>query len=357
MSIKTFTIAAAMLACAVPAAAQERGTVEFGIFGSAGKFDKTLTLDRGVGVGGHVGVYLDPRWAIEFEKGEMKVQRTLGLRDVNLGTLSARLVATPIKSGAFSMFIGAGAGASNETNFMHTYGYNAMAGVKVALSNTAALRAEYINDWYANYDRKTAQAVHVMLSFYRHPNVDVRTVESVRTVNTTTAAAPYVQRDDSVSAAETRRLREQDAAYRALRDSLARRPIAPLVSAADQTTMSDRIMFEFDRSDLSPAAKAILDDKVTVFRNNPTLKIEITGHTDAMGTDAYNLALGVRRAEAAREYLIAKGVDGSRIMIDSKGESQPSSRTMPGAVGIEQNAPNRRGIFTLILQAEPVKKP
>ena len=355
MSIKTIIIGAVVLATAVPVAAQERGTVEFGVFGSAGRFDKSLTLDRGFGVGGRVGVYLDPRWSIEFEKGEMKTTRTLGLTDVNLGTLAARLVATPIKSGAFSMYVGAGAGSGNETNFLHTYGANAMVGMKVALSNNSALRLDFINDWFANYNNKTAQTLHLGLSFYRQPQVTVHNTETVRNTETT-VVSPFVQKQDSVSAAETRRLRESDAAYRMLRDSLARRPMPATVSSADQATMSDRIMFEFDKSDLSPAAMAILDEKVTVFRNNPALTIEITGHTDSTGTDAYNMALGVRRAEAAREYLIAKGVAGNRIMIDSKGESQPSRQTQTNASGKAENAPNRRDIFKLILIDAP-KKP
>ena len=62
-------LGAASLMCAIPAAAQERGTVEFGAFGSGGMFNKSLTLNSGFGVGGHVGAYLDPNWAVEFEGG------------------------------------------------------------------------------------------------------------------------------------------------------------------------------------------------------------------------------------------------------------------------------------------------
>ena len=73
---------------AVPAAAQQRGTVEFGAFGSAGVVRQEPDAQPAAfGGGGRVGVFLDPRWALEFEKGEMRATRTLGLKDVNVGIL------------------------------------------------------------------------------------------------------------------------------------------------------------------------------------------------------------------------------------------------------------------------------
>jgi len=354
MSLKTITIGAALAACAVvtaPVAAQQRGTVELGAFGTAGMFNNSLTLNRGIGAGGHVGVFLDPRWALEFEKGEMDASRTLGLANVNVGILSARLVATPIKSGAFSLLLGAGGGGSTETNFLHSYGVNALVGAKIALSNHAAIRIDAISDWLANYDWKSHQRVQAGLTFYRSPKSVDRIVE---------VAAPVVpcncapQRPDSVSAAETARLRAMERAYANLRDSLSRVP-APISSAEARNTMEDRVMFEFDKSELTTAAKAQLDDKVAVFRANPTMTIQITGHAGNMGTEGYNEALGERRAQAARDYLVSRGVAASRIAIDSKGETQPA--VSPPAVGISENAPNRRGIFRLVIVPDVIKKP
>ena len=81
---RTILLGAATLMCAIPAAAQERGTVEFGAFGSGGMFNKSLTLNSGFGAGGHVGVFLDPRWALEFEGGEMQASRTAGAANANV---------------------------------------------------------------------------------------------------------------------------------------------------------------------------------------------------------------------------------------------------------------------------------
>jgi outer membrane protein OmpA-like peptidoglycan-associated protein len=338
---RAIAVGAATLMCALPAAAQERGTVEFGAFGSAGMFNKTLTLDKGFGVGGRVGIYLDPRISIEFEDAEMKASRTLGLADVNVGDLSGRLVATVAKSGGFSLLLGAGAGSSTETNFLHSYGLNALLGAKFAIGDHAAIRVDAVSDWMANYDWKSNQSLRVGLTMYRSPNHTVRIKEVA------VAAAPYVQRPDSVSAEEQGRRRRFERDYRELRDSVNNiKPCqcAAPPPAADVATMSERIRFHFDKSDLTPEARVILDAKVVVFNANPSMKIYITGHTDELGTGAYNMALGDRRAASAKAYLVSKGVAASRVIVDSKGESEP----IVPAGSKKEMAPDRRDMFVLI---------
>lgn len=220
MLIRTFTVCVAALVLAVPAAAQQRGTMEFGAFGSAASFDEALSLKTGYGGGGRIGMFLDPRWAIEFEDAEMRASRPGGLTDVNVGLLSGRLVLSPMKAGALSLLLGAGAGVSTETNFMHTYGVDALVGAKFALSDNAALRVDGVWDWLANQDWKSYKSVRVGLSLFRHPSHVVETV----TVRTPAPPPVMMPPQDSVSAAEIRRLRESDAALRALRDSLSRSP-------------------------------------------------------------------------------------------------------------------------------------
>jgi hypothetical protein len=221
MSVKAVMMCAgAALACALPVAAQQRGTMEFGAFGSAATFDQALGLKTGFGGGGRVGMYLDPRWAIEFEDAEMRATRPNGLTDVNVGLLSGRLVLTPLRSGPLSFLIGGGAGVSTETNFLHSYGVDALVGAKFAISDNAALRVDGVWDWLANQSWKQYKSVRLGLSLYRHPSHVVETVTVVTPAPPPVMMAPQ----DSVSAAEIRRLRDSDAALRALRDSLARTP-------------------------------------------------------------------------------------------------------------------------------------
>lgn len=84
------------------------------------------------------------------------------------------------------------------------------------------------------------------------------------------------------------------------------------------------IYFDYDSSVLKPEAVTRLDRAVEWLRQNPTVIIQIQGHCDERGTDAYNLALGERRALAARRYLIGLGVNPDRIFTISYGEEQPA---------------------------------
>ena len=83
------------------------------------------------------------------------------------------------------------------------------------------------------------------------------------------------------------------------------------------------VYFDFDRSTLRPEALRLLDDAVTRLQANPTKNIIIEGHTCNIGTAEYNLALGDRRANSVREYLVSRGVPASRLESRSYGEERP----------------------------------
>ncbi|MFO7766210.1 MAG: peptidoglycan-associated lipoprotein Pal [Pelovirga sp.] len=104
-----------------------------------------------------------------------------------------------------------------------------------------------------------------------------------------------------------------------------------------------RIHFEFDRSDLTEEAKQILVNNASLLRAAPQVNVLIEGHTDERGSDEYNLALGERRAIAARNFLVSLGVSADRLRIISYGEEMP--------VALERNeeawAKNRRAEFKI----------
>ena len=81
--------------------------------------------------------------------------------------------------------------------------------------------------------------------------------------------------------------------------------------------------FDFDKSDLRDDARAALDADAKMLADHTNTAITIEGHCDERGTPEYNLALGERRANAAKDYLVAHGVDGSRIETISYGEERP----------------------------------
>ena len=86
----------------------------------------------------------------------------------------------------------------------------------------------------------------------------------------------------------------------------------------------DILHFGFDAADLTPESRTRLAHVAQVMAAHPSISISIAGNTDERGTEEYNLALGQRRAEVARKYLVDLGVDGARIKTLSYGKEQPA---------------------------------
>ena len=85
----------------------------------------------------------------------------------------------------------------------------------------------------------------------------------------------------------------------------------------------DDVLFDFDKSNVKPEAGAILDRLVAFMNENKDKKVSLAGHTDSIGTEAYNLRLSERRVNSVKDYVVKKGVDTSRISGQGFGESKP----------------------------------
>ena len=85
----------------------------------------------------------------------------------------------------------------------------------------------------------------------------------------------------------------------------------------------DRVFFATNKSSLTTASRATLRKQATYLRKNKSLNVTIEGHADERGTREYNLALGERRANAARDYLMTYGISGKRISVISYGKEKP----------------------------------
>jgi len=95
------------------------------------------------------------------------------------------------------------------------------------------------------------------------------------------------------------------------------------VPTSEKVSYSADAFFDFDKAVLKPAGQASLDDLVSKLKDINLEVIIAVGHTDSVGTDAYNQKLSVRRAEAVKSYLQGKGVESTRIYTEGKGEKQP----------------------------------
>jgi outer membrane protein OmpA-like peptidoglycan-associated protein len=85
------------------------------------------------------------------------------------------------------------------------------------------------------------------------------------------------------------------------------------------------VNFDFDRAEIRPASRPILDQAAARLRECGGERLQVEGHTDSIGADAYNQDLSDRRARAVRDYLVSKGVNGGRITARGFGESKPIS--------------------------------
>ncbi len=101
--------------------------------------------------------------------------------------------------------------------------------------------------------------------------------------------------------------------------------------------------FDFDASTLRDDARAALDHDAKLLRDDPSLKVVVEGHCDERGTVEYNQALGERRANSAKDYLVAQGIDASRMTVISYGKEKPF------AEGHDESAwqQNRRAHFRI----------
>ena len=98
---------------------------------------------------------------------------------------------------------------------------------------------------------------------------------------------------------------------------------APAPVASSKVTYAADAFFDFDKAVLKPEGKAKLDDLVSKVKDINLEVIIAVGHTDSIGTDAYNQKLSVRRAEAVKAYLVSKGIEKNRVYTEGKGEKQP----------------------------------
>ena len=163
------------------------------------------------------------------------------------------------------------------------------------------------------------------------------------------------RRADSIAAAEA----DSAARARATADSIARARAADSAAAAGRSADEVRAMlatlihFEYNKAEILAPDQAILDQKIAILQKNPALRIQIAGNCDERGSQEYNLALGNRRANAAKQYLVTHGIDAGRVETVSNGEERPLD---PGHTE-DAWAKNRRDEFTVLAGGDALVKP
>jgi OOP family OmpA-OmpF porin len=127
-------------------------------------------------------------------------------------------------------------------------------------------------------------------------------------------------------------------------------PPAPPKPTSEKVTFAADTFFDFDKAVLKPEGKAKLDDLAGKIKPITLEVIIAVGHTDSIGSEAYNQKLSLRRAEAVKAYMVSKGIEANRIYTEGKGEKQPvaDNRTAEG------RAKNRR-VEIEVVGTRPIK--
>ena len=159
-------------------------------------------------------------------------------------------------------------------------------------------------------------------------------------------------RADSIAAEEERRRREEAERIQRQREADS---LAALARSGEEVRamLATMVHFEYDKADVRSDDAAVLDAKVSILQANPNLRIRVHGHCDERGSDEYNLALGNRRAQAAKQYLVSHGIDASRIETQSWGEERPIAQGMTE----DAWAQNRRAEFEIVAGGDMLTRP
>ena len=315
---------------AAPLAAQRGGTVEIGGFGQYTIVDDAWHVKNGPGGGGRLGVFLTPRWELEataaFSSFDNEAPRASGSSSNQTfdGQINYNL---PFGMGGrthqFLLEIGAGAQRfASHSDFSVPMG----AGLRFNVADAVALRFDGIVAYVENPTAATfgfPQVVGVNPQAARSTNVEIRAGLSFLLGNRKEAPPPPPPPAQPRPTPPPPRVeptpppvRVEPAPPKENTDSI------NAVNRAREALLA-KLYFDFDKSDLRDDQRAVLDAKLPVLQANAGVRIRIEGNADERGSDEYNMALGMRRAQTARKYLVDHGIDAGRIDISSYGEERP----------------------------------
>lgn len=314
------------------------GMLEIGAFGQYTHFDDNAPGNPkdGIGYGGRVGVFLsDPHWELEGD-GSYTPDRDrdppaptgFNNNPITYSTFALRMLYNIPVAAHTQVIIGAGGVRSNysteaantDRQFTYNYGVSGDLGLRLGLTNRVALRLDGLVDYMK--DTKNLNLIgrgglsllfggarrEAMCTYAGLENIPASSPQCV-------APAPPPPPPAMCPYPGLGGILQSDPACVA--------PAAPAAVVVDTAAITAPIYFDFDKSDIRTDAAATLDRKIPWLTANPGMRIRIEGNADERGSDEYNLALGQRRAAAAKRYLVEHGIDAARFDLVSYGEERP----------------------------------
>ncbi len=345
------------------AAAQRAGTVELGGFLQLDRLDEALRTKRlGGGAGGRVGIFVSPRWQLEADASYTQAdpeppRLTKAQINYYVGRLNYNIPWGSMPGNAVILGLG---GGGDRVDAHSDFIISPDVGLRAQLASVLALRFDVVGMFAPNPQSQTFKAPSVvgrndeaayLTNFLARAGLSLvlgterpviaapRPIDAAVVVDTRAADLARARQDsidranrmrqDSIDAANRRLQTERDAAARALADA--------------RSLLNAPVYFDYDKSEIRDDAKQALDSKLGLLRANPAMRIRIEGNTDSRGSNEYNMALGLRRANAARRYLVSQGIDNARFDVVSYGEERPVDQGTTD----EAYAKNRRDDFVI----------
>jgi outer membrane protein OmpA-like peptidoglycan-associated protein len=360
MKRKVLCVALA-LTSASPLAAQRAIALEGGIFAQYTKFDDFTKLESVVGGGFHVDAYILRRLALEYQGDYASTTSKRKFRNGVVGDLTALnnridLIYNQPINDKWRFLIGGGFTGTqykgDTTVNKFDSGGNALLGFRYCVNDNWSWKTEGVADFKDPSDqtpsgeRTVTYAIRAGVTYFFGGQA-----KNGPCLN----AKPYVAPPPPPPPAPAPAPRPAPPPPPAPTPAPPPAPTpapppppppAPAPARPREIFTLHGVHFEFDKATLLPGAKDTLKVAVTYLKSNPSVKVQIEGHTDSKGSDAYNMKLGDRRAESVKAYLVSQGIAASRISTVSYGESRPvAENTLNGKDNPKGRAENRRAVI------------
>lgn len=307
-----------VIALGLPASleAQRQGAVEIGGFGRFTTFGESNELDAAIGGGGRAGVYILKNLLLEMDLSyvDADVNRApIGiavfdsLNRVSHTLWNYRLLYNAPLNDNFKLLIGAGyaydAYGRQRQVAPRGGGPSGLLGLRYAINDMWSLRFEGIGNYVTEDDETLPVARESHLNLGAQAGLSISLFTSPR--------EPMMMYD-------TVRVVQRDTVYTTRLDTVQ-------VMTPGKAVVIGAVNFAFNQDAITPEAALILDQIAASLNEsgNTGRNIDVTGNTDAIGTEASNTRLGQQRADQVRDYLVSKGVAGSRITTKTAGEGSP----------------------------------
>jgi OOP family OmpA-OmpF porin len=329
--------------------------------------DRPLLEDKDWLYGFAIGKHLSPNWSLELNATGAQVGgQTLSDSDLSLWGQSLDLLRVFGRDHVFAPYVSVGAGAqenefspgSNATDFMYQAGVGAF--IKLYENSSGSFALSLRPDMKARWDDAGAPGTYTdylaTLGFQISFGPKKSAPEPAPLpVQSAPAPAPVAEPTPPPPPPPP-----GDADKDGVTDDIDQCPNTPLGTAVDakgcplkakDSIVIEGVTFDVNSSRLTMQSQPILNEVADGLRKHPRLRVELQGHTDDTGPDAYNLTLSKKRADAVREYLLTQGVPSTQLTAKGYGESQPldNNKTPEG------RAKNRRVVMYVLENPGDVK--